>query len=184
MVAESAPLMETTEATEHVGVLGSLGVNLPGFASQLFNFTVIVVVLWLFVYKPLLAMMDKREKEIRTGLENAADAKTRLAEAEEEKNRLVREANAEAHVLLEEARTKVEAVRVEKMAQTKVEIEKIAVEAKERLRAERESAYDTLRRDIGDLVTQATRKVASGMDEKAQRKEIENAIADLEKTSV
>jgi F-type H+-transporting ATPase subunit b len=185
---EHAPEETHAETTAHPaeepGVLGSLGVNSTLFIAQLINFAIIVIVMWRFVYKPLLAMMDSREKEIRKGLTDATDAKKRLSEAEEEKNRLVREANAEAHALLEEARAKVEAVRAEKMAQTKTEIEKIALEAKERIRAEREASFSALRRDIADLVSQATKKVAAGMDEKAHRTEIDRAIADLDKANV
>ena len=161
-------------------VLGTLGISLPQFLGQLFNFALVFFVMWRWVYKPLVKQMDERGKKIADGLANATEAEQRLADASREHERIVKEARAEAHVMAEDARAHAESVRKEKLAQTKAEIEKIAVEAKEQIRIERETAFGALKQDIAMLVGMATQKVAAGMDEKGQRQLIDQAIKDVE----
>jgi len=168
------------EPTATTGLLGTLGINAGSFIAQLFNFTLVVLVMWYFVYRPLVKMMDKRTKEITDGLENAKRAEQALLSASKEKEDVLQQARAEAHQIVEKARADAESVRKEKLAQARTEIEKIATEAKMSLRAEREHAFDALKGDIGRLVAMATQKVAVGMPEKGQHELIEQAVKDLE----
>jgi F-type H+-transporting ATPase subunit b len=161
-------------------ILGTLGINLNQFLGQLFNFAVVFFVMWRWVYKPLVKQMDERGKKIEDGLAHAKEAERRLAEATAEHERIVKEARADAHGMLEQTREHAETVRKDKLMQTKTEIEKIAVEAKEQIRMEREAAFGALKQDIALLVSMATQKVAAGMDEKGQRQLIDQAIKDVE----
>jgi F-type H+-transporting ATPase subunit b len=161
------------------GILGSLGINGKMFLAQLVNFSIVVIVMWKWVYTPLLSVMDKRTKEIADGLANARQADQRLKDAAVEKERLIREAKGESHSILEETRDKAEAIRKTKLEETKREIEKIADEAKSQISAERKASYDALQRDVASLVTAATAKVVSGFDESAHRDLIAKAIKDV-----
>lgn len=182
MVSESAQLVqEAATAAEAGGVFGTLGLNAKLFIAQLVNFAIVVLVMWKWVYTPLVRMMDARTKEISDGLEHAKEADRQLAEATAYKERLVREANAEVHGLLEEARRNAETIRKDKLEQTKREIEKLAAEAKERLATERDAAFDALQRDIAHLVGVAVQKLGTHMDEKARRALVEKALEDLER---
>jgi F-type H+-transporting ATPase subunit b len=183
MISETAHL--ATEAAKTAadsgGVLGTLGINGKLFLAQLVNFGIVVLVMWKWVYTPLVKMMDKRSKEIVQGLEYAKLADKRLSEAGVERERILQEARAEMHALLEDARARAEILRQEKLAETKTEIEKVAIEAKDKIRSEREAAYGALQRDIANLVALAIQKVAAGMDEKAQRDLIDKTIKELER---
>lgn len=180
MVSESAQLVNEAAAAGAGGVFGTLGLNAKLFVAQLVNFGIVVLVMWKWVYTPLVRMMDARTKEISDGLERAKEAERQLSEANAYKERLIREANAEVHGLLEEARRGAETIRKEKLDQTKREIEKLAAEAKERLATEREAAFDALQRDIAHLVGAAVAKIGTRMDEKTQRSLVEKALEDLE----
>ncbi len=94
--------------------------------AQVFNFLVLVLVLRRFLFKPLLAVMDERERRFVQRREEA-EARTRQAEEllgrarqqeeEHERNRALLQAQAESqaaetlHHLLEEARAEVMARR-------------------------------------------------------------------------
>ncbi len=160
-------------------VLGTLGIDWKLFLAQLINFGIVVFVMWKWVYTPLLAMMDKRTKEITDGLKNAKDAKKNLTEAEAERDRLVQEARAAGHALLEDAQAKAEALRQSKLAETKQEIEKVVTEAKERISGERDAAFSALQKDIADMVALATEKVALELDDKQQHTLITKAINEI-----
>ena len=63
-----------------VGLLGQLGIDWKLFLSQVFNFAILLAVLWQFVYKPLLVVIKKRNEKIEEGLKKAAEADVRLHE--------------------------------------------------------------------------------------------------------
>lgn len=171
-----------TQVTQ--SVLGTLGLDWKLFLAQLINFTIVVGALWHWVYRPLLAAMDKRAKEIAKGLKDANEAKKRLQESDIEKERIIREARNDGQKLIEEAQTRAESLRQEKLDQTKQEIEKIVAETKERITVERDSAFNALQNDIASLIAQATEKVALHFDPKQQRQLIDEALAELKKAQV
>lgn len=165
-------------------VLGTLGLDWKLFIAQLVNFTIVVGALWHWVYRPLLAAMDKRAKEISKGLKDATEAKKRLQESDIEKERIIRESKNEGQRLIEEAQNKADAVRQEKLTETKAEIEKIVSETKERIAVERDAAFSALQNDVASLIAQATEKVALHFDAKQQRQLIDEALAELKKAEI
>ena len=165
-------------------VIETLGINGKLLLAQLINFGIVVFVMWRWVYKPLMKMMDERAKEIAGGLKNAKEAELQLSSASSEKEALLNAARAEAHAILEDGRTKSEEFRKQKLVETKSEIEKIAVEAKAQMKQEREATFAALKGDIADLVALSTAKVASEFDEKTHRSLIEKAIKQAEKTEL
>ncbi len=162
-----------------VGLLASLGINATYFVAQLINFSIVLVVMWKWVYTPLLKIMDKRAKDIADGLANAKRAESALVDAQAEKDRIVSDARAEAHALIEETRAKAEAIRAEKMTLAKKEIETAVEEAKERIKGEKLAAFESLKGEIGNLVALATEKVASGINDKDRKTLVEKAVSDL-----
>ena len=161
-------------------ILGTLGLDLNKFIGQLVDFAIVVLVMWRWVYAPLLKMMDKRSAEIEKGLSDAQSARQQVEYAKTETENILQAARAEAHAMIEEARVQAETSRKDKMTQTRNEIEKIAVEAKQQIRSEREAAFDALKGDIAMMIAAATQKVAAGMDEKQQKQLIDRAIKDLD----
>lgn len=161
-------------------VLGTLGINGVSFVAQLVNFSIVVFAMWKWVYKPLLKTMDHRAKEITDGLKNAKEAKKNLDESNIEKEKILGEARAAGHTVIEDAQSKAEVLRQDKIVQTKQEIEKIIGETKEKIANEREASFKALKVDIADLVAMATEKVAAGLDKETQRKLIDSAIKEIE----
>lgn len=67
---------------EEVGLLGQLGIDWKLLLSQVVNFTILLFVLQRFVYKPLLAVIKKRNEKIGEGLQKAEEADIRLREVD------------------------------------------------------------------------------------------------------
>jgi len=59
-----------------------LGINLPVLLFQLVNFTFLLLVLRLLVYKPVLKMLDERRARIQEGLSAADRGREQAIEAE------------------------------------------------------------------------------------------------------
>lgn len=173
------PVHVAAEAVEASGGIGSLGINAKLLIAQLFNFSVLLFVMWKWVYKPLMRTMDERSKKIQDGLDFAKQAGSRLTEIDAERVRMIREANAEAHALIEDSVHKAEALRKTKAAETASDIEKMLADAKMRMAQEREATFEVLRNDVAMLVTQATRKVAEGMDDTERSRLVAKAIDEV-----
>ena len=56
------------------------GIDWKLFLSQLVNFALILIILRLFVYKPVLKIIKERNKKIKEGLDKAEEAGVRLKE--------------------------------------------------------------------------------------------------------
>ena len=73
----------------------ALGINLGFLISQIVNFTLLAVLLYVLLYRPILRMLGARTERIRQGMEDAERAEKRAAEAQAEYERLIEEARRE-----------------------------------------------------------------------------------------
>jgi F0F1-type ATP synthase membrane subunit b/b' len=74
------------------------------FIGQLVGFAVIVFLLWRYVVPPVRRMMNNQQDNVRKQLEDSAEAKKRLDEAEKAHEKALEQAKAEATQVTEEAR--------------------------------------------------------------------------------
>ncbi len=79
----------------------TLGIDGKLLAAQLLNFLILLVILRLTVYKPLLAMMQKRRERIEFGLKGADEAERQLARIEVERQEKLKAADAQALALMQ-----------------------------------------------------------------------------------
>jgi F-type H+-transporting ATPase subunit b len=169
-----------TEPVSSAGVLGTLGINGKLFIAQLVNVSVILFVVWRWVYRPLLRLMDAREKKIAEGLANADKAKLSLSDAERTREELLRTARLDAHALMETARQEAEEERKRLMAQTQADLERQLEEARDRLKREKDATLDQARKEVAQLVLNVTEKVVPGVVAgDRERALIQQAIAEL-----
>ncbi|MCR4278563.1 MAG: F0F1 ATP synthase subunit B [bacterium] len=173
-----------TETAEHSGVLGTFGIEGGRLAGQAMNFIIVAVVLWIFVFKPVIAKLDERTKIVENGLHDAEEAQKRLQNAEKEEGSRLAEADRAVLATIDEAKKKADEIKHAKVEETKKEIEKIVQDARVTIQSERAQAYDALRKEIAVLVTSATEKVVRGLDPETKKKLITEAIADLEEKNV
>ena len=80
-----------------------LGIDLPSLVVQVVNFSLLLVLLYLFAYKPILCMMDKRSQRIKESMEQAESIKEQSARAGEEIKERLEAARREGQALLAQA---------------------------------------------------------------------------------
>ncbi len=148
----------------------ALGINLGYLLVQIANFAVLFVVLKVWVYGPILNMLETRRETIATGLEDArvaaearlnaeADAKKILAEAQTKSSEVVREATQRA----EEATRDIKAAAEKDAAGARQE-------ALAEVEQERDGILGEVRGQIAALAMAATQKlIGEALDEKRQR---------------
>ncbi len=71
---------------------------------QIINFGILLFILKRFLYKPLIAMLEKRGKIIKKGLDDAEAAQIKLESAEEKKNKIISDSNQEASEIIEKSK--------------------------------------------------------------------------------
>lgn len=148
----------------------ALGINLGYVVSQIFNFTLLAVLLYFVAYKPVLKMLDERSDRIKTGLEDAEKASRRAAEMEQEFERRLAEARKEGQEIMSQATQMSEKARLEILEkareEARAEIEKTKVE----IVRERELAMADLRQQVADLsLTISEKVIGETIDESKQR---------------
>jgi F-type H+-transporting ATPase subunit b len=126
---------------ESGGLIGQLGIDWKLFLSQAFNFFILLVILRVFAYKPLLAIIKERNKRIIEGLEKAKQADVRLKEvdviakekikiAEQESISIIKNTEEKAKILEQSLQKKSEEKQKELMHQVQLSYQKQQEESK------------------------------------------------------
>jgi F-type H+-transporting ATPase subunit b len=150
--------------------LEQLGLNLGFILVYLFNFLIMLVVLRVWVYKPILGLLDKRRQNIAQGLEDARVAAEARASAEKEAAKIVADAQAEASKAVREANERAQNIAKEVKAEAEAEATKAREASLAETEVERNRVLGDLRGQVAALSIAATQKlVGEALDEKRQR---------------
>jgi F-type H+-transporting ATPase subunit b len=167
------------------GIIKAFYIDWHLMIAQLINFSIVIIVLWRFAYRPVLKVLKERSDKIAQGLDEAQKAKESFVNATVEKGRLIKEAEAEKQKIIDDVLERIETVRKEKSAEARAEAETIVSDAQAQIRSEREKMLVDLRRELGELVTLAAGKLTrSRIDEKTDQGIIDDALEDLKKEQV
>jgi F-type H+-transporting ATPase subunit b len=154
-----------------VEAIGKFGLDPVLLVAQVVNFLIIAWVLNRFLLRPLMANTKKRREKIAQGLEDAEKARRALAEAEDERERILQQAYAQSASIVENARTEAERVRATALERSREEAERMLEEARVRMRLERldmEKAVQRLSLDLsGRILDSVVSNLFSG-EEKAR----------------
>jgi len=137
----------------------TFGLNLPHFLAQAISFSIVAFLLHRFAYKPILTALEDRRQRIAEGLANAEKIKAQLAEAEEQRRKILNEASAQANRIMEETRAAAEKELARRSQEAIATASQIIAKAKESNEAEFARMRAELRREIGRLVIETTARV-------------------------
>ena len=158
---------------------GALGINIPSLIAQLFNFLLLLFLLWRFAYKPVLGMLDRRSQRIRERLEAAERAKQESTRAEEQVAAQLVEARKEAQAILAQATQASQRLVDEAREQARREAELIVTRAREEIARERDEAMDVVRRQFADLAVVAAQRILNErLDAAAHRRLIDQVLSE------
>lgn len=158
--------------------MDELGINLPLLVAQVINFFIVLLALRLFLYKPVLAMLDRRAQRIREGLEAAERSKQQASEAEQEVTRQLEEARRQGQALIAQAQEAATRIQEDARAQARREAEALLERARNEIQLERDQAIAELRAQFADLTISAAEKViGQALDRQAHRRLIDEVLA-------
>jgi F-type H+-transporting ATPase subunit b len=150
--------------------MAALGINLGYFLFQVFNFTIVLVLLYAWAYKPILKMLESRKQKIAQGLEDARIASEARANAEEEARQIIAKAQSEANQKVREATDRADIAARDVLAKAEADAAKIREDARAELSQERDRVLADVRGQIAALsMAAAQRLIGEALDEKRQR---------------
>lgn len=167
----------TEQPVEATNVLGTFGLRGDLFAAQLVNFLLVLFVLWRFVYKPILAILDKREAAIAKSMLDVEEISARMKASEEERNAMLVSVLKESQNIIEAAMKETDVRKNEMLEAAKREVERVIAKGKEQLIAEREASLMALRKDVVDIAVRAAAKIVTeGLTEKKSQSLAEEVV--------
>jgi F-type H+-transporting ATPase subunit b len=139
--------------------MDALGINVPGLLTQLVSFTVIVLLLYKFLYGPITRMLDQRSERIKASLEAADRARTEAASSAAQVESHMAEARQEGQRLIAEAREAAGRLREQEEARARQQVDEMLAKARVDIQQERDAAIEDVRREFAGLAILAAEKV-------------------------
>jgi len=164
-----------------MGGFASLGVNLPLLVAFVINFIVLFVLLRLFLYKPVLKMLDERAKRTAEAMEQAEATKKEYEQARVEVQRQIEKGRQEGQAFIAQAMQVGERLKEESRQEATKQAQTIVDRTRSELEAERDKIVGDLRREFVDISISAAEKVIKEtLDKEKHRKLIEETLRESE----
>ena len=160
-----------------MGGFASLGVNLPLLVVFTVNFIILFVLLRLFLYKPVLKMLDERSKRTREAMELAESTKHEYEQARSEVQKQIEKGRQEAQAIIAQATQVGERLKEESRQEAAKQAQLIVERTRAELTSERDKIVEDLRREFVDIAILAAEKVIKEtLDRERHRKLIEETL--------
>ena len=150
--------------------------------SVLILFAIFAFVLGRFGWKPLLHVIDEREKGIREAVEGADKANAEAQRLLAQHHELVREATRERDDILKRALGEAEALKNDIVGKARAEAEQAAERARQQIERDKSQAIQELKSQVADIAIEAASKIVqSSLTPEAQRRLVSEFIEQLPK---
>jgi len=149
--------------------MDKLGINLGFLLFQIFNFSVLAILLYAFAYKPIVKMLETRKQKIAQTNEDARVAADARANAEKEAAKVLADAQAEAGKIVREATDRATVAAKDVKSAAEAEAAKARESALAEVEGERNRILGDLRGQVAALSIAAAQKlIGASLDEKRQ----------------
>ncbi|MBE7538188.1 MAG: F0F1 ATP synthase subunit B [Opitutaceae bacterium] len=153
------------------------GIDLPLILAQAVNFSVVAALLWYFAFKPVMATIEERKAKIAAGLKFADDAKAQLASAQQENAAMLKQTQAEAARIIDEARKTAKEFAERETAAATERANGIITKAQQAIDLEHRKMLEQARGEIARLVIATTQRVLAKELTDAERGRYNDAAA-------
>ena len=153
-------------------VLNLFGLEGKLFIAQIINFAILLIILKIFLYKPIAQMLEERSKKIKQGLDDAENAHKALLDADTQKIAILKTARTDADKILENVKVSSETLKQKSAEDAKKQASEIIETAKKQAKDE----FDKATKQVGVMSVDLSKKIIS--------KVLSEIFTDDEKTSV
>jgi F-type H+-transporting ATPase subunit b len=168
---------ETVPADQ--GLMASLGLNVQQFGFQLFNFVLVLCIVWFMILKPLTKQLDARKKIIDESLDHAKEVESNLMMSQQKFNETIQEAKNESNAIIQKAHDEAEKLATDMKDKAKKELADLIEKAKKTVASEKEEMKAELHKETVELVILTAEKI---LGQKLDGKKDEEFIRDILKS--
>ncbi len=156
----------------------------PGLAIwTVLTFVLLLVLLRVFAWKPILGIIEERERTIRDSLETSRRAKEEAEAALEENRKVLADARNAASEIVQRGGKQAEKVKAGILEKAHEEHDELVHRGREEIERETRSAIREIRGIAADLALAAAEKLIEvRLDEDVNRKLVEGYLRDLEES--
>lgn len=154
----------------------SLGINWRALVSQVVNFLILLVLLRIFLYRPILGLLEQRKAKIKRGLEDSEKAKEELEKAEDKSKSIIRQANRRAQDIVDATQKQAKEEMSKATDEAKLKSQKIIESAKNQAEVEKVKVISQAKAQVGEMVIMATQKIIGDKSEADSIDKIINSI--------
>ena len=127
--------------------------------GQTVAFVIFIAICWKYVWPPIIAIMEEREKRIVDGLEAAKKADDSLEEAQLAFDQEMNKAKAESAEILEKANARASQIVNDATSKAETEAEKILTSASKTIENDVNKAKEELRHKMSELIIETSEKI-------------------------
>lgn len=131
--------------------LSTLGLNSPGFISQIVNFVAIMLLLTRLLYNPVRNSLIQRRERIAEGIRDADRARAAAAEAEQEKENILMAARDESQQIRARATRDADQAAQQIRARAEEEAAAIRQQAQQEAEEQKSTVLADAQRQIAEL---------------------------------
>ncbi|MFC2081414.1 F0F1 ATP synthase subunit B [Bacteroidota bacterium] len=148
---------------------------------MLLMFTIVMVILKKFAWKPILNALEKRERSIEESLRSAERAKEEMEKLKADNEEILAQARVERDGMLKETKQTSEKILNQAKEKAGDEAKRLIEMAKEQIENEKSSAMAEIRMQIAELSVEIAEKILREKlkDDKQQKDLIEKLIQDI-----
>ena len=145
--------------------------------GQTLAFVLFVLFCMKFVWPPVIAALQERQKKIAAGLDAANRAARDLELAQDKAGQQLREAKAQAAEIIEQAKKRGTQIVDEAREQARVEADRVKAQAQAEIEQELNSVKDALRAQLGSLAVEGAEKILGATIDQNAHAELVNKLA-------
>lgn len=153
-----------------------LGINWKLFLSQAVNFFILLTVLTVFVYKPLIKVIEARSKKIKEGLDKAQEADVRLKEIDVIGKEKIQSAEQKGIEIIKATEDKAKALDKENQEKAEKKQKEVNELLKQNFIKQQEEAKNLVLSQAGELVKKAILKTVELKPEEIDTALIKKAV--------
>ncbi|PLX09239.1 MAG: ATP synthase F0 subunit B [Marinilabiliales bacterium] len=161
-----------------------MGLVTPGIGLvfwMLLSFSIVLIILKKYAWKPILKMLKERETSIESALTAAEEAKNEMAKLKADNDKILAEARLERDSILKEAREIKDKIVGEAKEQANAEASKILNESKQQLELQKSQAMTEIKNEVAKLSIEIAEKILRKDLSKESKQEelIEDLLKDI-----
>lgn len=142
-------------------------------------FVLLLFLLTKFAWKPILNMVNKREKDIEEALDLAKKTRVEMAALQSQNESLLKETKAERDAIIKDAREVAARMVEDAKGTAKTEAEKMIEGARAAIQSEKHAALSEVKTQVAELALEiAERVVKNTLSDSSKQKELATTLAE------